>query len=436
MYHYFIQTLWLFKIVTTFILKKMNFSENIRLAFRSIRSNLLRTALTFMIIAIGLMALVGILTAMQAMIEGLGSSFSGLGGNSFNIIQSGSGPKGGGPKFREDKFGKAVTYAQAVDFKNEYDYAGATVSVSGLGSTSGVVKFGELKTGNNITIYGADDTYLEVSGYELTAGRNFSPTETLDGANVVIIGTEIVKKIFKNKPLKAIGATISVNSDHYTVIGTLGAKGSSGTFNGDRIALLPLMTLKQKYSTVNGSYNITGQVRAANDLDEASGVATGKFRKIRGIRVGRSNDFEVTRSDGLMNIILENTGKIRYSTIFIGFITLLGAAIGLMNIMLVSVTERTREIGICKALGATRQNILIQFLTEAVVICQIGGILGIILGVLMGNLLTLFFNTGFIMPWAWIVLGVVLCLIVGLLSGLYPAMKAANLDPIEALRYE
>ena len=137
-----------------------------------------------------------------------------------------------------------------------------------------------------------------------------------------------------------------------------------------------------------------------------------------------------------MNLIVENTGKIRYATIFIGFITLLGAAIGLMNIMLVSVTERTREIGVCKALGATRQNILLQFLTEAIVICQIGGFVGIILGVLLGNVMTLLFKTPFLMPWAWIFLGITLCLIVGLLSGLYPAMKAANLDPIDALRYE
>ncbi|MEY4928226.1 MAG: hypothetical protein RI894_2664 [Bacteroidota bacterium] len=414
----------------------MNFIENIRIALRSIRGNWLRTVLTFMIIAFGLMALVGILTATQAMVEGLGSSFSGLGGNSFNIVQSGSGVRGGGPKFRDEKVGKSISYEQAADFKARYDFAGATVSISALGSTKGVVKFGEQKTGNNTTLYGADDTYLGVAGYELTKGRNFSMTETLDGANVAILGFELVKKLFGGKPQKAIGATITVNSDHYTVVGTLASKGSSGSFNGDRIVLIPLMTVKQRIGAQMGSYNITGQVRAATDLDEASATAQGVFRQVRRLELGRTDDFEISRSDGLMAMILENTGKIRYATIFIGFITLLGAAIGLMNIMLVSVTERTREIGICKALGATRQNILLQFLTEAIIICQLGGIIGIVLGVLMGNIMTLVFKTGFLMPWAWIIMGFVLCFIVGLLSGLYPAMKAAELDPIEALRYE
>ena len=287
----------------------MNPIENIRLAFRSIFGNLLRTALTFMIIAFGLMALVGILTAMQAMIEGLGSSFSGLCGNSFNIVQSGGGIRGGGPKFRDLKIGKAISYRDAIDFKERYDFQGATVSVSALGSTGGVVKYGENKTGNNVTVYGADDTYLQVAGYELERGRNFSPTETLDGANVAIVGTEIVKKLFGGKSQKAIDQIITVNNDHYQIIGVLAAKGSSGTFNGDRIAILPLMTVKQRFGTQTNSYNITTQVFSANDLDEAVGTATGVLRQVRRLALGREDDFEITRSDGLMNLIVENTGK-------------------------------------------------------------------------------------------------------------------------------
>jgi putative ABC transport system permease protein len=206
--------------------------------------------------------------------------------------------------------------------------------------------------------------------------------------------------------------------------------------SADRRVLIPLITQRNLYGYANKNYDVTVATSTPTDLDQAISLAIGTMRNIRKLRASEENDFETFQSDSLMNILKENTVKIRLATIGIGLITLIGAAIGLMNIMLVSVTERTREIGISKALGATRSNILTQFLTEAVIICQMGGIVGIVLGIGIGNGVALLLGGKFIMPWPWINLGFITCMIVGLASGLYPALKAARLDPIDSLRYE
>ena len=208
------------------------------------------------------------------------------------------------------------------------------------------------------------------------------------------------------------------------------------TSNEDRTILIPLLNAKRYYDTKYRNYNLAISVSDATIMDDAEATAIGVFRNVRKLKAGQENDFETTKADGIMDVLKESTFGIRVATIAIGVITLFGAAIGLMNIMLVSVTERTREIGICKAIGATRANILIQFLTEAVVISLMGGLVGIVFGIIIGNLVALGIGGSFVIPWAWMFLGVALCLAVGAVSGFYPALKASGLDPIESLRYE
>jgi putative ABC transport system permease protein len=410
----------------------LNLSENIKVALGSVRGQKLRTTLTAMIIAIGIMALVGILTAIDAIESSINSSFSSMGSNTFTIRNYGMGIRIGKDGKRPKRYQK-ITFNDAKIFKDRYRYP-STVSVSTMASMVGVLKFKNTESNPNVTITGADEGYLAASGYRLRMGRNFSNTEMEFGSNVAILGNEMATTLFKSgeDPLEQI---ISVGNNKYRVIGVLEEKGASFAFSGDKVCIIPLMNVRQRFGD-NSSYTISVKTNSVAELEPAQGEATGVFRVVRGDLTGEDNSFEIVQSDSLANLVISQLAYVTIAATIIGFITLLGASIGLMNIMLVSVTERTREIGIRKSLGASKEQIRRQFLVEAVVICQLGGILGIILGVGMGNLMGIFFAAGFIIPWKWMISGVILCFLVGVVSGLYPAIKASRLDPIEALRHE
>ncbi|MBE0642139.1 MAG: ABC transporter permease, partial [Bacteroidales bacterium] len=311
----------------------------------------------------------------------------------------------------------------------------ATVAIYAWATGNATVKYEAGKTNPNIGVMGTDDNYLVTAGQELAEGRNFTPHELFFGSNVVILGEEVRKKLFGPKQ-DPVGKVVSIGPAKYRVIGVVESKGSSMGFSGDRNVLVPVNNIRQNFPNPSRSFNINVMADDIRYIDPAIGEATGLLRTIRQVPVGEEDDFDISKSDNIARMLIDNLRYVTMAATVIGLITLFGAAIGLMNIMLVSVTERTREIGIRKATGATRRDIRNQFLIESVVIGQIGGALGIVLGIVIGNLLSLAIGSVFIIPWKWIFAGVILCLIVALVSGLFPAIKAGRLDPIESLRYE
>jgi putative ABC transport system permease protein len=413
----------------------MNLIENILESLRAIKGNMLRTVLTGLIISIGIMSLVGILTAVDSIKYSLEQTFSSLGANAFDIRRKGSNNRGN-QQGRTQKVYPAITYEQAEQYKKLMKDARVSLSAYIAGST--IVKSANDKTNPNINVVGADDNYLLNQNLNLESGRAFSSFELEFGTNVAIIGSEIKNTLFpKTDP---IGEYISLLGRRFKIIGMLEKKGSSmGGGGGDRSVVIPLETGRQIPRTGNSSLNfdIKTVIPKPEEVNYVMGEATGIMRSIRQDPLGQEESFEIRRSDSLLKSLNDISGYLKAGGFIIGFITLLGASVGLMNIMMVSVNERTREIGVRKALGATAFQIRQQFLIEAIVICVLGGISGVFLGIMMGNgIAALIGGGGFIIPWLWVFVGLSICIIVGVISGSYPAYRASKLDPIDALRYE
>ncbi len=424
----------------------MQISDSLSLAFRTVKSNKLRTGITVTIIALGIMALIGIITAISSMDQSLRESFSTMGANSFSIRYQDRQIHIGGRrqvtrtslkalKQKKSNNGKIITYEEAKLFKERYEFP-AIVSISINGPQNVIVNNESVKTNPNISMMGVDENYLAQSGYTLADGRNFNKIDVQSGRSICILGNSVAQKLYGDNTQRALDKIIDVAGIKYRVIGLLKDKGSSAFLNADNIVLTTYNNIRRIFSTTGTTYNLGVMVNDIKDMDAAISEAKGTFRPIRKVAIDEDNNFYIDKSDSIAEVFMSSLGTITTAAAFIGLITLIGAAIGLMNIMLVAVNERTREIGLIKAIGGTKKSIRTQFLFESVLISLIGAIFGIISGVLIGNVVGMLLHTGFVVPWLWVIIGIVVCSAVGLFAGLYPAIKAAGLDPIVALRYE
>lgn len=421
--------------------------DSLSLAWRTVRSNKLRTGITVAIIAFGIMALIGIITAIEAMNQSLRESFSFMGANAFSIrfkesnVHMGGGRNNDfskttrGKKEKKSNLGKPIKIEEAEIFKANFRYPGAVTAIYRRGPGQQEIHYLEKKTNPNNVIMGGDENYLNVNGYTLLLGRNINGLDIQSGRNVCLLGSNVANKLFGDKPEKCIEKIVRIGSVPYRVVGLLKEKGSSAMLRQDDVVITSYSNLR-RFTNGSPSYMIGIMVTNVNELDVAGGEATSVFRNMRKLQPTDEDNFVIEKSDKFAEMFIGFLSSITGSAGAIGLITLIGAAIGLMNIMLVAVSERTKEVGLIKAIGGKSKNVRQQFLFESMIISLLGAACGIFLGVLVGNLFSIVLKTGFVIPWVWVIIGIVICSLVGLSAGIYPAMKAAKLNPIVALRYE
>jgi len=425
----------------------LKFRDILTLAFRTIRSHKLRTGITVSIIAFGIMALVGIITAIKGMNQKFTESFSTMGANAFTIRfrerslafggnnrESKLTTKNEGKKQSQSNLGKMITREEAEEFVGRLNYPAIT-SISIFGGRNNTASFESRKSNPNIYLFGGDENYLLLNGFTIEYGRNITKQDVRSGADICLLGYDVANRLFRGVTARALNAVIRINNIPYRVIGVMKSRGSTFGFSRDNVIISSYVNVANNFP--RGYSHVIGIMTPdITQVPEAMGETEGIFRAIRKLGSREENNFVLDRSDSIAEKAMNSLRFLTLSATIIGFITLIGAAIGLMNIMLVSVSERTREVGLVKAIGARRSAITRQFLFEAIIISLLGALFGIALGVLVGNVFTVFLKTGFVVPWNWVVYGIIICTVVGLLAGLYPALKAGKLNPIDALRYE
>lgn len=406
--------------------------ENIRIAFDSIKSQLLRTILTVLIIAIGITALVGILSAVSALENTISSDFSSMGANTFNIQRYEFNVQRRGDT--KEKVNPIITFRDVKEFEDNYNFPFTKTSISFVGTLGAEVKYDNEKTDPEVQVLGVNENYITNSGLEVDLGRDLNYFDVQNNNSVCVIGSDLRKALLKD--VNPINKTISIRGAKFKVVGVLKEKGSTFGNNQDLRVFLPLQKARTLFTNPNINYSLSIKTEKKDMLAGAQDEAILLFRNIRKLNPIEDNNFGIERSDDLLNRVGSITTYLYITAWVISIITIFGSSIALLNMMLVSVSERTREIGIRKALGAKRGTIAFQFFIETIIIGQLGGLVGIILGILVGLIVSAIAGFQFTTPWLAMFSAVLITFVVAILSGLLPAIKAAKLDPIESLRYE
>jgi putative ABC transport system permease protein len=410
----------------------MEFRESFSMAFTAIRVNKLRSALTLLGIVIGVFSIIAVMTATRVLQNSIENGLSMLGTQTFQIQKMPMMMVGGPGAWMKYRNRKDIKIEQGLEVKDRMTLA-QSVGIEVWNNNGIVVKYKGAQTNPNVGFVGETPEGFPTNNWVVKEGRAVNDEDNELGRDVVVLGSDVVQKLFPQ--VDPVGQEVIVDGHKYNVIGYLEPQGSGFGRSPDNFVAIPLNTFTNHYGRDRDCHIM---VKAASQevYEESIEEARSILRTIRKVPPGKDDDFAIFSNDSLIKQFDELTFYIRVGVAFISFIALLAAGVGIMNIMLVSVTERTREIGIRKAIGAQKKNVMMQFITEAILLCEVGGLVGVFLGILGGNIAALSFKIPAVIPYDWAAIGLAVCSVVGIIFGTYPAWKAANLDPIESLRYE
>jgi putative ABC transport system permease protein len=413
----------------------MLFSEMIKMALSSLGVNKLRSSLTMLGITIGVFSVISVMTAIGALQYSIENGISFLGSNIFQFAKYPANVSAGGDVREKYRNRRNITYQQAQHYFRLMEGEAREICLKCFAyEVKGQAVYNGVKTTPSLLVVGSNRSFLTANAYTLGYGRNLTDEDVDLSRRVIVVGKVVEKRLFPHET--PIGKVIRLSGHTYTIIGVLAEKGTAFGQSQDDLCFMPITRFFEDYGESKRTVNIATQAFSTDTYNRTFDKGISAMRIARGLQANQENDFEIYSNDSLKSAFVNVAGVVRIGAFVISLIALIAAGIGIMNIMLVSVTERTKEIGVRKSIGARSRDILRQFLAEAVFISEAGGVLGIILGIIVGDLLAAWLQVDLIFPYGWALAGLIVCSVIGIGFGLYPAYRAASLDPIEALRYE